>query len=332
MNRIKMIILAALASCTLSNFAAQKQEFDLLIKGGKVYDGSGNPWFYADIGISDNTIVAVGKLQNASARQMIDAKGRYVVPGMIDLHTHADEGSQPEAGLRSEDPRRRAAPNIVSQGVTTVVINHDGRSAWPIRQQIAEIRAKGIGPNAILLFGHGEVRQQVMNDDFRRPATVGEIVAMQELARQAMGEGAFGMSAGLEYVPGRWSRTDELIEIMKVVAKYGGCMCRMSAAKGGSDVVLAVARQCGPADPVGRSDGNHRDRRADWCDSGMHPYQVERCALLGCRSRCHSTNPTRPRSRRRCVGGSISVQHQRLGWQYPADSILGIRPCIAFFE
>ena len=222
MNRIKMIILAALALMPLSNFAAQKQEFDLLIKGGKVYDGSGNPWFYADIGISDNTIVAVGKLQNASARQMIDAKGRYVVPGMIDLHAHADEGSQPEAGLRSEDPRRRAAPNIVSQGVTTVVINHDGRSAWPIRQQIAEIRAKGIGPNAILLFGHGEVRQQVMNDDFRRPATVGEIVAMQELARQAMGEGAFGMSAGLEYVPGRWSRTDELIEIMKVVAKYGG--------------------------------------------------------------------------------------------------------------
>lgn len=203
-------------------FAQPESDLDLVISNGKVLDGTGNPWFYADIGIRGDRIVAIGRLQNRRAKRIIDATGKYVIPGIIDIHSHADDGGRPDRGLRSDDPRRRAALNIVTQGVTTVVVNQDGRSAWPIAEQIETLRNKKIGLNVILLFGHGTLRRQVMQDDFRRRATPAEVEAMQKLARQAMQEGAFGMSAGLEYVPGRWSATEELVAIMRVVAEHGG--------------------------------------------------------------------------------------------------------------
>src|SRR5690606_25254384 len=122
--------------------------FDVLITGGKVLDGTGNPWFYADVGIRDGKIVAVGRLEGARATRVIDARGLFVAPGFIDLHSHADDGASAEGGFRDPDPRRRAAPNVVAQGVTTVVVNQDGRSPWPIREQRPFIEANGIGPNA----------------------------------------------------------------------------------------------------------------------------------------------------------------------------------------
>ncbi|RMH68121.1 MAG: hypothetical protein D6685_02800 [Bacteroidetes bacterium] len=195
--------------------------FDLLLTGGIVIDGSGAPGTVADVGIRDGVIVAVGPPAGASALRVIDVRGRIVAPGFIDLHSHADDVA-PGAGLRHADPRRRAAPNLVMQGITTVVVNQDGRSPWPIARQRRQMEEDGIGPNAVLLAGHGTIRRLVMGADVRRPATPEEITAMARLVRQALDEGAAGLSAGLEYDPGRWSTTDELVALVAALAPRGG--------------------------------------------------------------------------------------------------------------
>jgi N-acyl-D-amino-acid deacylase len=198
--------------------------FDLLIRGGRILDGTGNPWFRADIGVRDGRIVAVGLLGDAPATRVVDATGRYVSPGFIDIHSHADDGGAQIGGatIRTDELNRKSAPNIVSQGVTTVVVNQDGRSPWPVRDQRSLLESQGVGPNVMLMVGHGTVRREVMGDDFRRPATDSEIEAMRALVRQALEEGSVGMSAGLEYVPGRWSTTDELARIAEELVAYDG--------------------------------------------------------------------------------------------------------------
>ncbi|HEX7049755.1 MAG TPA: D-aminoacylase [Longimicrobiales bacterium] len=214
------VVLAAAPAAAQRTGAAGP--FDILIRGGHVLDGTGNPWFRADVGIRDGRIVAVGRLEGAEAERVIDASGKVVAPGFIDIHSHADDGARREGGFRDAEPRRRAAPNLVAQGITTVVVNQDGRSPWPIREQREFIEENGIGPNALLLVGHGTVRRRVMGDDFRRPATPDEIREMRALVRQAMEEGARGLSAGLEYVPGRWSTTDELVALTEEIVPYRG--------------------------------------------------------------------------------------------------------------
>src|SRR5690606_13377099 len=173
-----------------------------------------------DVGARDGRIAAIGRLDTARAARIVEVPGHYVAPGFIDIHSHADDGASPRGGLRDADPAIRSAPNLVSQGITTVVVNHDGRSPWPIAEQRALLQSQGIGPNAMLLVGHGTVRRQVMGTDVRRPATLGEIAAMRDLVRQALEEGAVGMSAGLEYEPGRWSTTDELVELARELPRF----------------------------------------------------------------------------------------------------------------
>lgn len=201
---------------------ASPARFDVLITGARVFDGTGNPWFYADIGVRDGRIAAVGRLAGATAARVIDAKGKAVAPGFIDIHSHADDGGSPEGGLRDPNPRRRAAPNLVSQGVTTVVVNQDGRSPWPIREQRAALEKQGIALNVLMMVGHGTVREQVMGRNFKRAATPDEVRRMAALVRQGMQEGAAGLSAGLEYVPGRWSTTDELVALAREIAPFHG--------------------------------------------------------------------------------------------------------------
>jgi N-acyl-D-amino-acid deacylase len=217
----RALMIAVVAGLSAAEAESQAR-YDVLIRGGKVFDGTGNPWTYADIGIRDARIVAVGRLDGATAARVIDARGKYVAPGFIDIHSHADDGSSPRGGFRDADPRRRAAPNLVAQGVTTVVVNHDGRSPWPIADQRAIIEKNGIGPNTALLIGHGTVRRQVMGSDVRRPARPDEIAKMRELVAQGMREGAYGLSAGLEYEPGRWSRTEEVVEIARAIVPWRG--------------------------------------------------------------------------------------------------------------
>ncbi len=242
----------SLAALFATGLAAQSpqpsQSFDLLIKGARVFDGTGNPAFPADIGVRDGRIVAVGRLTHATAARVIDAAGKFVAPGFIDIHSHADDGARVQGGFRDQNARVRAAPNLVSQGITTVVVNQDGRSPWPISTQRALIEKNRIGPNTMLMVGHGAVRAQVMGSDTRRPATADEIVKMRALVRQALQEGAVGLSAGLEYEPGRWSVTSEIVELAKELPAFDGVYISHERSEG-SDPLWYVPSVDGPGPP-----------------------------------------------------------------------------------
>jgi N-acyl-D-amino-acid deacylase len=240
------LIVAALFAVVAAQPVAS---YDVLIRNGRILDGTGNPWFPADIAIQAGRIVAVGQLAGAQADRVIDAAGKYVTPGFIDIHSHADDGSGPRGGFRDPDPVRRSAPNLVSQGITTVVVNQDGRSPWPVADQRALLEKTGIGPNAMLLVGHGTVRRSVMGEDVRRPARADEITRMRALVKQALQEGAVGMSAGLEYEPGRWSTTDEVVELAKELPAFGGVYISHERSEG-SDPLWYVPSQDGPTAPT----------------------------------------------------------------------------------
>jgi len=194
--------------------AAQEPAYDVLIRGGRVLDGSGNPFVRADVGLRGDTVVTIGDLSSAKAARTVDASGKYVVPGFIALHEHVDHDILEGNG---------DLPNFTTQGFTTAVLNADGRTAlWPISQQRAEMEKAGSALNIVMMVGHGTVRSQVMGDDFRRPATAAEIEKMKALVRQGMEDGGFGLSTGLEYVPMRYSTEEEVLELAKVVAPFGG--------------------------------------------------------------------------------------------------------------
>jgi N-acyl-D-amino-acid deacylase len=251
--KTRVLFGAFLASAIVALASAQQpappQSFDLSIRNGRVFDGTGNPWFPADIGLRDGRIAAVGALANATAPRVIDATGKYVSPGFIDIHSHADDGSSARGGFRDQNPQIRAAPNLVSQGITTVVVNQDGRSPWPIAEQRALIEKNTIGPNTMLMVGHGTVRRQVMGADTRRTATADEVTKMRALVRQALQEGAVGLSAGLEYEPGRWSATDEVTELAKELPAVGGVYISHERSEG-SDPLWYVPSQDGPGPPT----------------------------------------------------------------------------------
>ncbi|MBT5695454.1 MAG: amidohydrolase family protein, partial [Gemmatimonadales bacterium] len=243
--------LIALATAALPASAQDTGPFDLLVTGGRVLDGTGNPWFRADIGVRDGRIVAVGDLSAAQATRTVDATGRYVSPGFIDIHSHADDGSSRigRNTIRTDSIHRKAAPNIVSQGVTSVVVNHDGRSPWPIRDQRALLESQGIGPNVMMMVGHGTVRGLVMEDDFQRLSTPEEQERMRALVRQALEEGAVGMSAGLEYSPGRWSETAEVAQMAQELVPYDGVYISHERAEG-SDPMWYWPSQDEPGPPT----------------------------------------------------------------------------------
>jgi N-acyl-D-amino-acid deacylase len=241
------VLAASLFCAFLAVISAQPaQRYDLLIRNGRVMDGTGNPWFPADVAVQNGRIVAIGPLPNAQAARVIDATGKFVTPGFIDIHSHADDGSGPRGGLRDPDPVRRSAPNLVSQGITTVVVNQDGRSPWPVSAQRAQLEQAGIGPNAMLLVGHGTVRRRIMGDDVRRPAKPDEVTRMRALVKQALQEGAAGMSAGLEYDPGRWSTTDEVVELARELPAFNGIYISHERSEG-SDPLWYVPSQDGPS-------------------------------------------------------------------------------------
>jgi N-acyl-D-amino-acid deacylase len=195
---------------------SQAPAYDLIIRGGQVIDGTGNPWFYADVAVKDGRIAAVGSLGAAKATRVIDATGKIVTPGFIDMHSHAD------GGLASMELRH--SPNMVAQGITLSVVNQDGRSPrWPIRDQKALYEKQGIGTNAALLVGHATVRTRAMgNQRDNQAAADADIRAMQQLVEEGMADGAFGLSSGLEYDPGRYSETREVVALTRMVKPYGG--------------------------------------------------------------------------------------------------------------
>lgn len=206
-----------LAGMTLSEGEASPTSYDVLIKNGRVFDGSLKQAFRADIAIKGDTIVKVAPSIREKATKVIDAKGLYVTPGFIDLHTHVDDGLY--------FPENRACLNYLKQGTTTVILGQCGGSAWPLFEKaIDQMRRwdeEGIGPNAALLVGHGTVRRLVLGMENRSP-TEEELEKMKELVKEAMEQGAYGLSTGLIYLPGTYAKTDEVIEVVKVIAPYGG--------------------------------------------------------------------------------------------------------------
>ncbi len=186
-------------------------QYDVLIANGRIVDGAGGPWYYGDIAIKGDTIVAIGKFDPKSAARMIDAKGMVVAPGFIDIHTHARRGI-------FTDP---SAQNYIRQGVTTLMEGNDGSSPIPIAEFLAKVGTAHPAPNFGTFAGQGSIRSEVMKL-VNRPATPDEIEKMRVLMKQAMLDGAFGMSTGLFYVPGNFTPPDEVIEIAKVAGAMGG--------------------------------------------------------------------------------------------------------------
>jgi N-acyl-D-amino-acid deacylase len=187
---------------------AAQQPFDILIRNGRVLDGSGNPWRRADIGIRGDRIVAVGALTGATATTVVDAKDRIVAPGFFDVHSHALEGLT-RAELRDGRP-------LLAQGVTTIVGNPDGGGGTDLKRQFATIEADGgVGVNVALLVGHASVRSAVLGDQQRREPTAAELERMIALVKQGVADGAFGLSSGLFYQPGRFSKTEEVIALAR---------------------------------------------------------------------------------------------------------------------
>lgn len=198
----------------------QAQQYDVLIRNARVLDGTGNPWFRADLAIAGDRIVRIGDLSGVSddeARRVVDARDRYVSPGFVDLHSHADRA------MTSEHAEARRTKSLNSQGLTTVVGGADGRNvAWPVSAEIAALRDGGHAMNFVPMVGHSTVRQEVMGDDYERAATPEEIARMQALVREGMEAGAWGLGAGIEYRPARFSTPEEVVALTQAVAPYDG--------------------------------------------------------------------------------------------------------------
>jgi N-acyl-D-amino-acid deacylase len=190
--------------------AAQPEGFDLVIVNARIIDGTGNPWFRGSVAVRNGVIVRVGRVDPSGARQVVDAGGRIVAPGFIDVHTHVEDiYSFP------------AAENFLRMGVTTLVTGNCGSSATDIGEFLGRIGSKPLAVNISTLIAHGSVRAKVMGLDDRDP-TPEEQSEMIGLVEKGMRDGAVGLSTGLIYVPGTFSKTDEVIGLARSAAKYGG--------------------------------------------------------------------------------------------------------------
>ncbi|MDP3490521.1 MAG: amidohydrolase family protein [Phenylobacterium sp.] len=205
---------AGLALSLMSGVSAQAlaQEYDVLIRGGTVFDGTGAEGKAADVAIKGERIVAFGVIPaTATATTVVDATGKYVSPGFIDPHSHA----APEIGT----PELAAAIPVLHQGITTVMINPDGGGPGELTPLIADIETNKPGVNVVPMIGHNGVRRDVMGLENRKP-TPAELAGMEALVRKAMDLGAFGFSSGPFYIPGKFSDTSELVALAKVANTY----------------------------------------------------------------------------------------------------------------
>ena len=187
-----------------------EQQYDLLITNARIVDGSGNPWFRADVGIKDGRIARIGRLDPSRAQKTVDSKGQILAPGFIDVHTHVESiYSLP------------AAENFVRMGVTTLVTGNCGGSTTDVARFLDRIKEQPLAVNLATLIAHGSVRRQAMGADDRAPSPE-ELKKMEGLVEQGMKDGAVGLSTGLIYVPGTYAKTDEIVDLARIAARYGG--------------------------------------------------------------------------------------------------------------
>ncbi|MFC1564981.1 amidohydrolase family protein, partial [candidate division KSB1 bacterium] len=185
--------------------------YDYVIKNGKIVDGTGNPWYKADVGIKGDRIVKIGNISLGEGNKIIDAAGKIVCPGFIDMHSHAER-------QMLQDP---AVHNMITQGNTTIIGGNCGGSQLDLDRFFKAVERKGSSINMGSLIGHNTIRSRVMRNEGREP-TDEELEEMKRYVEKGMQDGALGFSTGLKYRPGVYSKMEEVIELAKVAAGYGG--------------------------------------------------------------------------------------------------------------
>jgi dihydroorotase/N-acyl-D-amino-acid deacylase len=218
---LTVVILAAVSIAgSLVALGAQAPGYDLLLKNARVVDGTGSPWFRADIGVRGDAIATIARQIDAPSVRTIDAANLVVAPGFVDIHVHAfgGAGQPPSVFPIVEVP---TADNYVRQGVTTLITGPDGSSPVPLRPALDAVARTGVIPNLGTFIGHGAIRSAVFGS-VNRPPTLDELERMRALVREGMRDGAFGLSTGLFYVPATFSKTDEVVELAKVAGAMGG--------------------------------------------------------------------------------------------------------------
>ena len=198
-------VLFLFTNCTFA------QKYDIIIKNGRVIDGSGNPWTASDVAIKNGKIASIGTFQTGDATKIIDAKNQIVCPGFIDVHTHVEDALQ----------KLPTADNFIYDGVTSIITGNCGGSELNLAKYFEELKKITTSVNVGSLIGHNTVRRNVMRNVFRDP-TSAEQVKMEALVEQAMKDGAVGLATGLIYIPGTYSKTPEVVGLAKVASMHGG--------------------------------------------------------------------------------------------------------------
>src|SRR5262245_48743900 len=204
-------VLAAALLAALSPIQAAEKPYDLVLRNARIVDGTGSPWYRADLAMRGDTIARIAPSIAEPAVRVIDAGGAVVAPGFIDLHTHAIRGI-------FQVP---TADNYVRQGVTTIMEGPDGSSPVPLKPFLDKLEALPKSLNIGSFIGQGSVRESVMGLANRNASTE-ELERMRGIVRQSMLDGAFGLSTGLFYVPGAFTPLAEVVELQKIVAPYRG--------------------------------------------------------------------------------------------------------------
>jgi N-acyl-D-amino-acid deacylase len=229
-----IVPLLILCSAPLLALRAQSPSFDLVIRHGRIIDGTGSPWYSGDVGIRNGRIAAIGRLEGAKTKRTVDAGGKVVAPGFIDMLGQSELSILVNPSL----------PSKIFQGITTEITGEGGSPAplndaivaadrtgydhlkitpdWrTLAQYYSRLERQGIGLNIATYVGATQVRRMVLGDDDKDP-TAAELDRMRELVRQAMREGAVGLSTSLQYPPAPYAETAELIALASEAAKLGG--------------------------------------------------------------------------------------------------------------
>ena len=208
--RAGLVLLAAGFSVTGPPVSAAPPT--LLVQGGTVIDGTGGPARRADVRIQAGRIIAVGTLTPRPGETVVSARGKVVAPGFIDTHSHADGGLLEDTTAETQ----------IRQGITTSIVGQDGGSHLPLAAWFADVRKKKVALNIASFVGHGTLRHAVLGENDKRKATPDEIAKMAALAETEMKAGALGLSSGLEYDPGNYATTEEVIAVARVASRHGG--------------------------------------------------------------------------------------------------------------
>jgi len=231
---MRLLAIALSLGLVVPALAAQSPTFDLVIRNGRIVDGTGSPWYAGDLGIRDGRIAAIGRLDSATAKQAVDARGQVVAPGFIDMLGQSELAILANPGL----------PSKIFQGITTEITGEGGSPAplndaivaadragyeqlgiepdWrTLGEYYARLERQGIGINMATYVGATQVRRMVLGEDDKDPAP-GQLEQMRALVRQAMRDGAVGLSTSLQYPPAPYAETPELIALAREAARLGG--------------------------------------------------------------------------------------------------------------